>query len=207
MKSKDLAILGIFYATELSNLIGRDVICDITTLYFKCDQTSDQWQQLELASELESNLRNTVDQRKKWLVNVNAGKSQLLSFDQSNNNGSIDVNIDGSALEEKSSFKILGLTFSSKLDWGSSITSIAKTVSKKTGALICSISFFLLKLLCISINLPYTQVWNSVVMSGLVSLVATWNCQTSYKNEYAGLLVLHLLLLLNPQLIIEMWPA
>ena len=41
MKSKDLAILGIFYATELSNLIGRDVICDITTLYFKCDQTSD----------------------------------------------------------------------------------------------------------------------------------------------------------------------
>ena len=131
MKSKDLAILGIFYATELSNLTGRDVICDITTLYFKCDQTSDQWQQLELASELESNLRNTVDQGKKWLVNVNDGKSQLLSFDQSNNNGSIDVNIDGSALEEKSSFKILGLTFSSKLDWGSSITSIAKMSPRK----------------------------------------------------------------------------
>ena len=213
MKSKDQAILGIFYATELSNLIGRDVICDIaiyaddTTVYFKCDQTSDQWQQLELASELESNLRNTVDQGKKWLVDFNAGKTQLLSFDQSNNNGSTDVNIDGSVLEEKSSFKILGLTFSSKLNWGSSITSITKTASKNIGALICSISFFLLKLLCISINLPYTQVWNTVVTSGLVSLVATWNCQTSYKNKYAGLLVLHLLLLLNPQLIIEMWPA
>ena len=38
-------------------------------------------------------------------------------------------------------------------------------------------------------------------------LVATWNCQTSYKNEYVGLLVLHLLLLLNPWLIVEMWPA
>ena len=150
MKSKDQAILGIFYATELSNLIGRDVICDIaiyaddTTVYFKCDQTSDQWQQLELASELESNLRNTVDQGKKWLVDFNAGNTQLLSFDQSNNNGSTDVN------------KILGLTFSSKLNWGSSITSITKTASKKIGALICSISFFLLKLLCISINLPYT---------------------------------------------------
>ena len=31
------------------------------------------------------------------------------------------------------------------------------------------------------------------------ALVATWSCQTNYKNEYAGLLLLHLLLLLNPQ--------
>ena len=32
---------------------------------------------------------------------------------------------------------MLGLTFSSKLDWGSCIISIAKSVSKKIGALIC----------------------------------------------------------------------
>ena len=37
------------------------------------------------------------------------------------------MKMDGSALEEKSSFKMLGLTFSSKLDWGSYIVSIAKT--------------------------------------------------------------------------------
>ena len=55
--------------------------------------------------------------------------------DRSNNNGSIDVKIDGSALEEKSSFKMLGLTFSSKLDYRSFIISIAKTVFKKIGAL------------------------------------------------------------------------
>ena len=36
---------------------------------------------------------------------------------------------------------MLGLTFSSKLDWGSYIISIAKTASKKTGALICSMKF------------------------------------------------------------------
>ena len=34
-----------------------------------------------------------------------------------------------------------GLTFSSKLDWGSYIISIAKTASKKIGALICSKKF------------------------------------------------------------------
>ena len=47
----------------------------------------------------------------------------------------------GSILEEKSLFKMLGLTFSSKLDWGSYIISIAKTASRKIGALICSMKF------------------------------------------------------------------
>ena len=62
-------------------------------------------------------------------------------FDWSNNNGSIDVKMDGSVLEEKSYFKMLGLTFSSKLDWRSYIISIDKTASKKTGALIRSMKF------------------------------------------------------------------
>ena len=37
---------------------------------------------------------------------------------------------------------MLGLTFSSKFHWGSYIVSIAKTASKKIGALICSMKFF-----------------------------------------------------------------
>ena len=49
--------------------------------------------------------------------------------------------MDRSVLEEKSSFKMLGLTFSSKLDWGSYIISIAKTASKKIGALIRFMKF------------------------------------------------------------------
>ena len=63
-----------------------------------------------------------MDWGKKWLVDFNAGKTQLVSFDWSNNNGSIHVKMDGSVLEKKSSFKIPGLTFSSKLDCGSHIT-------------------------------------------------------------------------------------
>ena len=96
------------------NDLPDDVICNIsiyaddTTLYSKCDQTSDLWQQLELAPELESDLRDAVDQGKKWLVDFNAGKTQLVSFDRSNNNISIDVKMDGSVLEEKSCFKMLG---------------------------------------------------------------------------------------------------
>ena len=62
-------------------------------------------------------------------------------FDWSNNTGAIDVKMDGFVLEEKLSFKMLGLTFSSKLDWGSYIISIAKTASKKIGALIRFMKF------------------------------------------------------------------
>ena len=129
------------------NDLPYDVICNVaiyadgTTLYSKCDQASDLWQQLELTSELESDLRDTIDWGKKWLVDFSTGKTLLVLFDQSNNNGSIDVKMDESVLEEKSSFKMLGLTFSSKWDWGSYIISIAKTASKKIGALIRSMKF------------------------------------------------------------------
>ena len=53
----------------------------------------------------------------------------------------MDVKMDGSFLEDKSSFKMLVLTFSSKLDWGSYIISIAKSASKNIGALIHSMKF------------------------------------------------------------------
>ena len=131
------SILGPTLFLLYINDFAEDVICNITiyadysSLYSKCDQASDLWQQLELASELESDLRDTVEWCKKWLVDFIAGKTQLVSFAGSNNSGSIDVKMDESVLEEKSSFKMLGLTFSSKLDWGSCIISIAKTASKK----------------------------------------------------------------------------
>ena len=129
------------------NDLPDDVICNIaiyaddTRLYSKCDQASDLWQQVEFASELESDLRDTVDWGRKWFVDFNAGKTQLVSFDQSKNTGAIDVKMDESVLEEKTSFKMLGLTFYSKLDWSSYIVSITKTTSKKIGALIRSMKF------------------------------------------------------------------
>ena len=131
------SILGPTLFLLYINDLPDDVICDIaiytddTTLYSKCDRASDLWQQLELASELESDLQETVDWDKKWLVDFNAGKTQLVSFEWSNNNGSIDVKMDGSVLEEKSSFKMLGVTFASKLDWVSYIISIAKMPPRK----------------------------------------------------------------------------
>ena len=65
------------YISDLSD----DVICNIAiyvgdaTRYFKCDQISDLRKQLELTSEVESDVRDTVNLRRKWFVDFNAGKT------------------------------------------------------------------------------------------------------------------------------------
>ena len=141
------SILGPTLFQLYINDLPNDVICNSaiyatdTTLYTKYHQASDLWQQLELASVLVSNLQDTVDWSRKWFVDFNAWKIKLVSFDQSNNTGANDIKTDGSVLEEKSPFKMIRLTFSSKLDWGSNIISTTKTAPKKIGALICSMKF------------------------------------------------------------------
>ena len=53
--------LFLLYINDLPDDVILDFVIyvDDTTLYSKCDQTSDLWQQLELPSELESDLRDT----------------------------------------------------------------------------------------------------------------------------------------------------
>ena len=67
------SILGPTLFLPCINDLLDDVVCDIaiyienTTLHSKCDQASNLWQQLELASELESDLQHTVEWgRKNW---------------------------------------------------------------------------------------------------------------------------------------------
>ena len=155
-------------------------------------------------TRIESDLPETVDWSRKWLVDFNARKTQLVSFNWSKNTGAIDVKMDGSVLEENTFFKMLGLTFSSKLDWGTYIVSIAKIASKKIGALIFSMKFlspeaalYLYKS-AIRPDMEYCcHVWEGAPSCYLELL-------DSSKNGYAGLLVIHLLPLLNPRLIIKM---
>ena len=56
-----------------------------------------------------------MDWGRKWHFHFDAGKSQLVLLDRPDNTGATDMKMDGSVLEEKSSFKMLRLTFSSKL--------------------------------------------------------------------------------------------
>ena len=67
--------LFLLYINDLPDyVISNITIYADTTPYSECDQTSDLWQQLELASELKSNLRDTVDWGRKQLVDFNLEK-------------------------------------------------------------------------------------------------------------------------------------
>ena len=73
-----------------------------------------------------------------WLLNLNliyktlwTGVRKGLLFDQSNNNGCNDGKMDGSVLEEKSSFKMLELTFSSRLNWVLTLSLLLKLPPRK----------------------------------------------------------------------------
>ena len=136
------SILGPSLFLLHNNDLSDDVICNsaiyaaYTTLSSNCDQASDLLQQLELPSHL----GDTTDWARSGFLILVLEKLNC-SFGWSNNFSVIDVKMDGFVLEEKSSFKMLGSTFSSELGWGSYIISNAKTVYKKIGALIHSMKF------------------------------------------------------------------
>ena len=136
-----------------------------------------------------------------WLFNLNLIYETLWTGVRS---GSIDLKMDGFVHEEKSSFKMLVLTFSSKLDWGYYIISFGKTASKKIRALFYKVSSEIALYFCKSTICPcmefYYHIWAGAPSCYLELL-------HKVQNEYAGPLVLHLLLFLNPWLIVKMWPA
>ena len=148
-------------------------------------------------------LRDTVDWGRKWLGDSNAAKTQLVTSDQSNNTGAINVEMDGSALEEKSSFKLLD--WLSLLNWIRALINFtAKTTFKKIGVLIRSMRFLSLEVVL--------YLYNSTIRPCMEYCFHVWigapTCYLelldSYKNGYAGLLFLHLLPLVNYGLIVEM---
>ena len=121
-----VSILGPTLFLLYINDFPDDVICNIAiyaddaTLYSKCNQASDLWRQLQLAVELESDLQDIVDWGRKWLVDFNAGKTHLVSFDLSNNIDAIDVKMDGSVLEENHLLRCWGCV--SLLNWTGPLT-------------------------------------------------------------------------------------
>ena len=127
-------------------------------------------------------------------------------FDWSKNAGAIYVKMDGSVMGVRSSFKMLRFIFSSKLDWGSYIVYIAKTASKKIGALIRSTKFISNEValyLCKSIIRPYIE-----YMYGIHVWAGAPSCYLELLDKPQKRLCrtagASLLTLLNPWLIVEM---
>ena len=82
----------------------------------------------------------------------------------------------------------------SLLNWIGALTSVLllKPCPRKLDPWFILWRFLFRRLLCISIDSPYSHAWNTVVMSGLVLLTASWNFYLSYKNRYKGPTVPHI---------------
>ena len=160
---------------KLFLLYINDVICDIdiytddTTLYSKYDQAFDLWQQPERASELESDLQTL------W---TGVGSGLLSSMLEKLNWFCLTSLITLVLLM----WKWIGLFLSKNhllrcWDWLSLLNRIgALTLSlllkqppRKLEPWFVLCSFFLLRLI-------FTHAWSTVVTSGVVFLVANWNC-------------------------------
>ena len=141
---------------------------------------------------------------RKQLLDFNARKTQLVLFDCSNNTGAVDVKMDGLFLRKINLLRFWGWLLLSNWIGALTLFLLLKLPPRKLEPWFVLWILFLLRLLWIFINLPYGHAWNIIFMSGLVLLVPIRNCWISYKNGYAGLLVLQLLPLLKPWLIVKM---
>lgn len=66
----------LLYINDLLDVIFNTATCWYYSLLSECDQVSHYWQQLEFASEFQSDLHGTQDWSRKWFVDSNAGNQQ-----------------------------------------------------------------------------------------------------------------------------------
>ena len=149
-----------------------------------------------------------MDWGRKWLVDFSAGKTQLVSLDRPNNAGAVDVKMMGLFLRKNHLSKYWSFLSLLNWIWFLTLSLLLKLPSKEIGVLIGSIKFlFFLRLLCISFKStirPYMEYYCNV-----------WASAPSFYSELLDklqkrifrLLDLHLLPVLNPWLIVKMWPA
>ena len=135
--------LFLLYTNDTTYYVIFDIskYADDAILYCKCEQISDLRQQPQLVSELESGERGTVDWGWMQLVQFSAGKTQLVSFDQSNTSGAIDVKMMDLLL--KKNCLLRGWDSLSLLNWVGALTlTPLKAAFEKIEDLIRSMKFF-----------------------------------------------------------------
>ena len=141
------SILGPTYFVLYINSLPDDVICNITiyaedtTLYSKCDQTFDLWQQLGLAAVLESDLGETVDGVGSGLFISMLEKLNLFCLTSLVALVLLEWKWMSLLLRKNHLLRCWGCVFLLNCIGALTLCFIAETASKKIGALIRSIKF------------------------------------------------------------------
>ena len=135
------SVLGPILFLIFINDLPDDLMCrvgifaDDTTLYSGLPKPSCIFDKVELAADLESDLRAVVEWGDKWLVTFNCTKTKLLSINRYHDPFLPSVNMSGEELPENELIRLLGLYFTNTLDWTPYIESIALSAARKIGSL------------------------------------------------------------------------
>jgi len=117
----------------LSKLV---IYADDTTLYSSLERSKEiEWDRLELAADLEYDLRTITEWGDQWLVSFNSAKTKLLSINKFKHPNLPPISMGGKALPENSEVRLLGLILSDSFTWKNYIESVAKSASMKVGSL------------------------------------------------------------------------
>ena len=104
------------------------IYADDSTVYSSITG-SDQFEKVEMAAELEYDLRGIVEWGNRWLVTFNATKTKLLSFNHHRDPSLVPVKMNDIELPKSTSFRLLGWIFT-PTDWKPYLQSIAKAASR-----------------------------------------------------------------------------
>ena len=111
------------------------IYADDTTLYSSLGKTNDVSDKVEMAADLDDDLRTVVEWGEKWLLSFNASKTKLLSINRFRTPFLPSVLMNDSELTESTQIRLLGLTFTNNFSWNPYIESIAKSAAMKVGSL------------------------------------------------------------------------
>ena len=86
-----------------------NIYTDDTTLYSGLNFNGTSFEQVENAADLKIDLSSVVEWRRSWLIYFNSRKTHLVSFNRKWGPFLPPVVMEGDALTDKSSIKLLGL--------------------------------------------------------------------------------------------------
>ena len=109
-----LIFINDLHDTILSKLA---IYADDTTFYSFLGKTIDVRAKVEMAADLEDDLRTVVEWGKKWLVSFNASKAKLLSINRFRTPFLPSMLMNDSELTESTQIQLLGLTFTNNFSW------------------------------------------------------------------------------------------
>ena len=126
----------------------------------------------EIENTLNDDLNTLKEWSHNWLVTFNPSKTEVLYFSANNANDHIELQFDGTVLNNVNDHKHLGITFMSNGKWTSHITNICNYVYKQLNVL--------RKLKYVLSRLTLSKIYNTFILPRLEYACEVWDGLSTY---------------------------